>query len=352
MAQKREIIQFGDRLNNLFVFPPFESEDDWGDTLSNTSQEMMFHDGAYVNNGYGQSRKESKVVTKRFTIYNKELNEKEGKSYLTKVIDSMYRGLSNGKKRLYARMEDGSIRYCVAERLSIPYASTYSDSSLWASFSVDFKIYDPYWYSITDTDTVMFENVNVDVLYSPCQLKDIMNMGQTGIKKLRTDMVSTNCSGQSVIIKDSSLVGLHNCDSKGCSFNDCVLNTYGSVFFPPENAGVCVTGSAGADKPKIGWRGDWINPKLTNLTNNTSIQYNGILSGSDYLLIDQGSTITNDIADMTIDTNIVGLNINNIVITNPCGVFELDYGNNSVQASGWQNLNSFFSIKFKNKYHN
>jgi hypothetical protein len=363
---KRRIIQFGHQLNNLFVFTPFEEEDDWGDSVEPTLLALQFADGSYRALGFDQSRKPQKVITKRFTLYSKDLIQELDKNntkdicvpldksnYMTKFIDYMYRGLRGGVKRLYAVMEDGSIRYTWAEATTIPYQRSFTDPNKWATFSVDFILHDPYWYEIKDPNIYIYEDIRMPQLINPCFQLDDSQIKPTVLISINQNKCWDDCGYVGVILKNEAMTGYIGDEclkETGCLIDPCTEMIYsrvsGNTFLE-----ICVLGSAGADKIIATISGDFLNPSIQNTINGHTIQYTGTLTSSQYITIDLGSSLAGDKDDYDIESNIPDFNLNNLNINND-DLWKLEIGVNPIKVTGGQSNNSLFGFRHLNKYHN
>ena len=358
----RKIFQFGDQLKDLFLFTPFEEEDDWDDSVEPALYTAPDLDGAYRGMGYDQSRKPIKVVTKRFSLYSKKLIREMGinsqgvckstavcrnskTAFMKELIDYMYRGLRGGRKRLYAIMEDGSIRYTFAEANTIPYTRVFAESNKWIPFSVDFIIQDPYWYEINDGQTFFFRDIPINDLICGCaNMKEAQEIGHTATIGYDFKDCINSCDYEGVILRDET-IELDAPTTLWAELGES-YSTNGST-----DIDVCINGSAGATCPKISFRENFTNPKVENLENGCTISYNGTIGVGEYIEINVGSVENGELEDMTIESNISGFDRNDITINND-GFFNLEKGTNTLQITGGTSVNSEFTIKFKNKYHN
>lgn len=368
---KRKVIQFGDELGKLFPFPPFEEEDDWGDSVENQVLELQHVDGAFRAMGYSQSRKPSKVITKRFVVRGSSIPKIAGltsgcrvpKSYnMRQLIDHVYRTLrgdkfpgSGGVKRLYAMMEDGTIRYTLAEAISIPYSTGFSEPNGWQAFTVDFLMHDPYWYDVDDGFTFYKPLYELKDILSPCQVFPSGDFANPIYKT--THLCRDDCGGIGLIARDpayNGYVGIGNeCSYPECAIDPCAY--YLGDFYPlPSGDGtfsICVVGSAGARRPLVSLRNAFENPTITNLENGNMISYNGVIADGEYIEIDLGSALNGEVEDMDINTNIPGFSRDNLTINNE-GFFDLLIGTNSILVMGATSTNAMFTLKLINKWHN
>lgn len=371
-----KVIQFGDELPNLFTFLPFDHEDDWSDEHEVSPYIFPNIDGGYDFND-GQSRKDIKNITKRFTLYSKCFkafyeansdfcgskkisNDKSG--YIRWLRDWMYRGLkgdkaNNGYKRLYVQMEDGSIRWTWAKAISIPYTKSFQDAGEWVPFTVDFLCPDPYFYEVKDGVTFFVDNLPIDLVVCPCDV-DISRLSFSNLQvqkavQFKLCQERTTEDGLPIIIKEPDLAGFigeeNICSYPECSTDPCSLIAFGD-FYSNSNIQICVNGSAGATAPKITFFGDFINPIVTNNDNTNTIEYNGTITGNEYLSIDLEFNNNGEITLDMVDTNIFNFDIDDIVIGND-GFFLLENGVNNISISGGGN-NWSFAVKYINKYHN
>lgn len=367
-----KIIQFGDEYPDVFVFSPFEEEDDWSDISVIESITFQQKDGVYFFDD-SESRKGEKILTKRFKLhsdpfyqkyqtqkqkYKRECDSKQ--AYLTLLKDAFYRGLRGaargGKlKRLYVQMEDGSIRWTWAKPQEASYIRTAAEQNgKGLAMVVDFLVPEPYFYEINDGVTFYHEEFDLSHLVLVCEPLEI---NPNYIIKRDTKICKQTCDEHGLIIRDESLLGYLgdvDCFYPGCSLDPC--QSYLGTAYPLElsegqqEVEICVDGSAGATSPYISFRNNWENPSVTNLANNQTIEYNGVIEEGEYLEIDLGSSDTGDIADYTINTNIDGFDANDITISN-FGIFELTIGINTFRIEGITG-DAIFTVNFLNKYHN
>ena len=369
----RKIIQFGDELKDLFIFTPFEEEEDWGDSVTPSVVPLTNGDGGYRVLGFDQAPKPPKTITKRFQLYSDELltyfikSNRRGvctdnncddlkQAYMTDLVDYLYRGLRGGVKKLYAVMEDGSIRYTLAEAISIPYQKSYGSSMLWNPFFIDFLLHDPYWYEVNDGEVFLYKDIPFfDLVCSCTKIKEVRNIMPSEMIGWNSETCLNGCNYQGVILRDADLkgyVGGGCIVEESCTCDPCYWADSGEGFVVngTTTVEVCVNGSAGATSPTIGFRGLFTNPKLTNLKNDCEVAYNGNIGADEYLIINL-NILNGEVEDMTIDTNIVGFSVTDLSVNND-GFFNLEKGINNLKVEGGTAINSVFSIKFKNKYHN
>lgn len=362
---KRRIIQFGDQLKELFVFTPFEEEDDWSDSVEPSLLSLQFADGSFRMGGFDQSRKASKTVTKRFVLndskareYFRIHNEVEANAYLKDLIDYLYATLRGGVKKLYAVMEDGSIRYAYAEAISIPYTRGFSGPKNWVAFSVDFVIHEPYWYEVNDGATFFLSGIPLSNVASACSgLTDLKTIEDYRyVEKIdRNFKLFNDCEYKGIIVNGVELLNytFNSCILEdGCREDECFFYNLGT----PYNANglteieFCIDGSAGASFPKIGFLSSYTNPKVENLKNGDTLEYLGNISASERLVMDLSSSFTGEPQDFIIDTNIAGFDVNDIVLAN--GLFRLERGVNILQVTGGSASSSVFTFRYENKNHN
>lgn len=374
-----KVIQFGDQYPHMFTFLPFENEEDWSDDHTPNTSRFPDLDGAYDFND-GQSPKDTKTITKRFTLFskcymdyytsrdkvcgvNKAKNNESG--YLRWLRDWMYRGLKGdktfgGAKRLYVQMEDGSIRWTWAKATSLPYQKSFADAKLWTPFVVDFEILDPYFYEVNNGATFVVKDLPIDAVVCPCN--DI-DFGDQSLENLlfQEDLHFLDCdditieSGLPIIIRDESLRGYVGdiCSyAAPCGSSPCFQSVYGEGYDTDGDTTVeaCVLGSAGAKSPKITFFENFTNPTLTNNNNGNVLTYSGTINTGEYLSIDLGSTSNGEITDLDIDTNIAGFDRNDITINND-GFFILEEGINELVITGGS-TNAYIGLLITNLYHN
>lgn len=369
----RKIIQFGDVFDDgIFIFTPFEEEDDMGDTVEPGLIPLPQADGSYRSRGFDQSRKPQKTVTKRFIFHDKKLSEfvernntsilgkpiaKANKSaYMSDFVDYLYRTLRGGVKRLYVLTEDGSIRWTWAEAISIPYQASFGDPKTWRAFSVDFILHDPYWYDVIDNFTFLYSPAVVpfQALVNPCA--DLNSLTPTMSIVKESKLLFDQCEYNGVIVKNSNFAGYIG-EENICNYPECGVDPCfgpigpGIITDGTTTIDICVTGSAGAGRPTITFRSEFTNPKVTNTRNDCYVEYTGAIAEGEYLTIYLDSTDNGEVADMEIDTNITGFDYTDITINND-GFFDLEKGVNQLIVEGGTDVNSQFHINYSNKYHN
>lgn len=368
----RKIIQFGSNLTEgVMVFTPFEEEEDMQDMVEPNILPMNHIDGVFRARGFDQSRKLQKVISKRFVLYDKNLSdlvERTGSSicnnaictaskstYMSDFIDWVYRGLRGGVKRLYMVTEDGSVRWTWAEAVSVPYTHSFGDAKTWQPFAIEFMIHDPYWYEIGDDATFLYDSDTIPLASLVCACTSNTLDPTSHITKDYRHCAE--CDYVGVIIRDESLTGyidptLIDCVADGCVADPFVydLGTFYYPFVSGSSITVCVKGSAGATRPYVGFHGAWTTPTLTNTENSNVLMYNGSMSTGDILEIDLNSSLSGDVQDLTINTNIVGFDLDDLTISSD--IFELIAGNNDLTVSGAGDANSLFTFNYSNRYHN
>lgn len=364
----RKIIQFGDTFTDgIFVFTPFEEEEDYADEVSPSLLELSFNDGAFRARGFDQSRKPTKTITKRFilndtVLKNLVIKNKQSllgtnitptkQSYLSDFIDYLYRTLRGGVKRLYMMTEDGSLRWTYAEAVTIPFVKTFSDAKPWQAFSIDFILHDPYWYEVGDGYTFLFTKDNLPFinLIDPCKPSD--HMPDYMIE--RDGRLDTSfCTYNGAIVYNPDWAGY----TPFCLGGDCAVDPstyhFGPMIYQVSGDtifDVCVTGSAGSTRPQVFFQGEFVNPRVENTDSGYYLEYAGNLGSGDYLWIDTNSTINGEIEDMNYLTNISGFDINSVTINNN-GFFDMQAGTNNFMVQGGTSL-AEFRLNFFNKYHN
>lgn len=362
---KRKILQFGDQIGETFVFPPYEEEDDWGDEVNPVTLGIPFTDGAYRALGFDQSKKGAKTLTKRFVLYSPEYAKAYQAqcdlryAYTTDLIDYMYRTLRGGVKRLYAVMEDGTLRWTYAEAVSIPYSASFSEPKGWHAFTVDFLLHDPYWYEVNDGQTLYFDNLPITALVQHCpdlSIGDILDTYEgSKVFGLHEFCVITQCKYNGAVLRDSRYVNFVNetCNVSSCMVDPGFWSVYGDGYecYGTTEIELCVKGSAGATSPKISFRGEFNSPKILNDRNGDYVQYLGNLTANQFLTIDLASAINGDIEDYDIDTNIPGFSRSKVSVSMD-GYFKLLPGKNTLTVTGGQDPLSKLTMKYMNIYHN
>ena len=242
-------------------------------------------------------------------------------------------------------MEDGTIRYTYAEVITIPYARSFSDPSKWIPFTIDFIIHDPYWYEVNDGYTFLYQDIPLlDIICGCASMSEAQAINYTSIIGYDHTQCIQNCSYDGVIIRNTDIAIPSEAEEWAELGASHTANGETTIQ-------TCVEGSAGATRPKISFRNAFTNPKLTNLENDCEISYNGGIANGEYLEIDLNSSLSGEIDDLTINTNIGGFDRNDLTINNN-GFFDLEKAINNLKVEGGTAVNSTFTIKFKNKYHN
>lgn len=356
----RKLLQFGDSPDGAFLFTPFQEEEEYPDEVVPNMLGYNGNDGSFRYMGFNQSRKPEKRITKRFNLYSAELldalssNPKEATG---KLLDYMYRTLRGGVKKLYVLMEDGTVRWTWAEAITVPYNAVFSSSDKWHPVVVDFLMQDPHFYTIADNATFYFELPSWQQLVDACATFDFESPSYL-LQKDTTLFPVPECTHTGIIIRDDSLAGFvgvgGECSIAECSVDPCIGHV--GDLYSLEGDGtidICVEGSAGAGIVSISFMEGWANPTIMNTANGNTLEYQGNLGAGEYLTIDLSSALTGDIEDYTIDTNIPGFDINDIVVNNN-GHFDLEIGTNTLTITGVTPVADFslFGINWANKYHN
>lgn len=372
MSRKR-IVQFGDKLNEVFVFSPFEEEESIPLELDPALIDLPGQDGSYRARGMGRSRMPARTVTKRFVLHSKTLYDLSkikdkgfcgdsicnNKGYhMTDFIDYMYRTLLGGVKKLYMVTEDGRVRYAFAEAVSAPLEIGVKDSLLSKAFSIDFLLHDGYWHEVDDGDLFLYKNIPLVDLVCGCQDEVIFNFLQpTSIININHKDCFNSCDYEGLMIKNPDLVGIlgEECQAmEECIVDPVFFGKYGNNYSIPsadEELQICVRGSAGSSRPIIGFWNKYIDPTATNLTNGCTISYDGNIQEGEYLVIDLGSAENGELEDFEIFTNISGFDRNDITISDD-GFFDLENNINIFQIEGADSETSSLSLKWTNKYYN
>lgn len=361
-----KIIQYGDQYPDLFVFSPFEEEEDWGDSADPQSIDFQQRDGEYFFDS-SESRKGSKTLTKRFVLrskkffekyqnqkekYGRECNSEQG--YLTLLKDAYYRGIRGanrgGKlKRLYVQMEDGSIRWTWAKPQETSYLRNGADpDSQGLPLNIDFICQEPYFYELEKGINFYYSDFDLSLLVFAC---DLIQATPDTLLQPDSKICKQNCNENGLIIRDESLLGFLG--DEACNYPECgpdpCLAYLGDLYSltADDTIEICVNGSAGTASPLISFRDNWLNPELTN-SNGDHLIYNGTIGVGEYLEIYLYVSGSGDY--YSYDTNIPGFDENDLVIDN-FGRFELGLGVNSLQIEG-VNGPALFTINILNKYHN
>lgn len=363
------IIQYGDVYPNIFVFPQFDVTEDWSDEQPEGLITIPQYDGAYSPD-YGYLGKAPKVLTKRFTLSSSELERdflanasahdldgfcKFESTYKKFYKDYMYRVLrgnvvSGGHKRLYVQMEDGSIRWNLARSTLAPYENSGTGE---INMNITFVMPDPYFYEVDNNHTYYFEEYNILGLLKGCADLNATPENMVGPGDPLCYGENTECEKLPLIVRDPDYIGLNvtGCVQESCIKDPCSYYL-GEFYYPfaSSDIEICVTGSAGATRPFVSFRGNWLNPSLNNLTTNCILSYSGTIGAGEYLEIDLNSSETGDVEDLDINTNIPGFDVNNLTVNKR--LWDLTTGVNELSVAGALDSQSTFTIFYLNRYHN
>lgn len=344
---KRHLTQFGDQIGKLFIFPEYESEEDWN--LSNSTVIRPFSNqtsGSYFPFGCGQEKVTQTTYTKRFVLFSEVLDSGDEFTHclrggcevcnelfhnpLTALIDYMNRGLQGGLKNLYAQMEDGTYRYKTAKVTGLNYSHSSDSSEKWRDFTVSFISPDPYWYEVDDSQTVLVRDIPFSTLVHNCAR--IKNYG-------RYERVSSCIPNKSACYYRGPILKLPYLADTGWNI-DCPQ--------PQENTDTqveyCTKGSAGADSLCVKFTNQWTNPTISDENDNT-FTYNGNIATGQYLKVCM-PPYTCDPSDLEYETNIPSFDTDDFELSND--TLYLNSGFNNITTSG--NVSGTWNLTFRNRW--
>ena len=291
---KRRIFQFGDQFNNLFVFPPYEEEEDYSFDVEPKVYQKTFDDGSYRVQDV--SPKKERTISKRFIIRDKNLND------LNSYIDYIYRVIGSGVQKLYMITDKGDVRYTYAEVTTAPYQERFTDNQPWKAFTINFLQHDPYWYEAKGSDYFVLEDIRLEQLIIADV--DITDRGyfysnMNGVESLKNRNIT--CEDNFILVKDSSLsliVPESYCSglSTNCYIDPSIQYDYKSSITNTDNFNISINKGIGGIYPTILIQAQTTAPSIVgqiifkNLTNGTSVDIVIKLNEGEYYQIDLNSS--------------------------------------------------------------
>jgi len=352
---KKKLIQFGDKFDKgVFIIPPYQNS--MSTELEHSDNDVMTSAGGsfYIDCG-------DKQITKRTfeletTLYSKGLQDeyqnnkccndhnKDENPTASLLWDSMVRGLRGGVKKLFAQMEDGSIKYTYAKA----YAPSYSidkdeECTPWTNVNIKFESVDPYWYN-DFKDTFFFDDIPYSAMLNNCvDLVGFVPLYQmTSAQKLKK-----KCDYRGVILCDPSVYDKF--PSLNPANNFSLKMQSGICARNKINKNVCVAGSTGG-RLCIRFTGHYNNPTFTNVTTGAIVKYNGQITGREYLKLTANNDVIVGGNGFEIDTNIPNFDSNLIEITQGENSVNFASGGNNFCVEGGYSVASYFNFSPINTY--
>lgn len=363
----RKIIQYGDTLGKLFVFPPYEEAESWGQRVRVPVDNFVGEDGGWLPLG-AKGLVEPLTMSKRFKLFSPELQDrwsngcvcncacagncKLREGWKTALVDYMYRGIMGGIQNLYVQMEDGSVRVSKAIVTNVSWDNSFE--SVFNEVSIEFTLPDPFFYDPDFNNTTFYDCIPFESLVCGCS-KARGFFPRSLVHGCCFSGIANQCLYHGVILYEKDFGKTYPNLLPGTDAG-LDLNRPATVM-PSDNYefDVCTSGSGGAGYISIKFSNCFHNPKITNLTNNTYINVTGdIADGEDVEIIlnsfDDCGTLTCDITDSLVYSSAGGITADALSGSNK--VFTLEPNFNTLKVQGvCRNDFSEVTINWLNKYY-